>query len=343
MVRAFRALALLLTVALAAGCSVKKTAEPTLSGPSELALSLAVSATPDILTEDGASQSQVIVLARDSAGKAVANVSVRLDVTQGGTIVDFGILGSKTIVTGSDGRASTTYTAPKASAVATDSGLIVSVLATPIGSNYANSVGRAVDIRLVPPGVIVPPSDLAAGFNFSPTSPVEGTNVVFDAATCSGTVTTNCSSGSIASYSWSFGDGGTATGQTAMHQFSSGTWPVTLTVKDAIGRAVSTTRTVSVTAGAAPSPKIVMSPTSGATTNLRIFFDASLSTAAPGRTIVDYYWRFGDTREAHGITALHAYDTPGIYTVTLVATDDAGKQGATSITVTVVDPPTTVR
>ena len=70
MVRAFRALALLLTVAVAAGCSVEDQTAPPLSGPSELALSLTVGASPDILAQDGASQSQVIVVARDAAGQA---------------------------------------------------------------------------------------------------------------------------------------------------------------------------------------------------------------------------------------------------------------------------------
>jgi PKD repeat protein len=343
MVRAFRALTLLLTVAaLAAGCSVKKTAEATLSGPSELGLSLAVSATPDILTEDGTSQSQVIIVARDTAGKAVSNVTFRLDVTVSGTIVDYGTLAAKTIVTGSDGRASTTYTAPKVASVATDSGLTVALLATPVGSNYANSVARSVDIRLVPPGTIIAPSDLVAGFTMSPESPTALTNVVFTAVPCSTSVTSNCSDGSIASYSWSFGDGGTGSGQTAVHQFDAGTWPVTLTVTDSAGRAVSTTRTITVTAGAAPTAAFVTSPASPTTTTT-VFFDASQSMPATGRTIVDYYWQFGDTQTAHGLTATYKYEIAGTYNATLTVTDDAGRQGVSTKSITVTQAVATIR
>jgi len=69
MARALRFLALVAAVALgASACTVKKTEAPALTGPSELGLSLTVSATPDILTQDGSSQATVTVVARDSAG-----------------------------------------------------------------------------------------------------------------------------------------------------------------------------------------------------------------------------------------------------------------------------------
>src|ERR1035437_2282980 len=114
MVRAFRALTLLLTVAAAASCSTKNTTAPPLSGPSELSLSLTVAATPAIITQDGAAQAQVIVVARDSAGRGIANLPLRLEITQGGQIVDYGVLSAKSVTTGSDGRASAVYTAPRA-------------------------------------------------------------------------------------------------------------------------------------------------------------------------------------------------------------------------------------
>ncbi len=334
MVRAFRTLALLLTVAAAAGCSVENTTAPPLSGPSELALSLTMAASPDILAYDGASQSQVIVIARDANGKALANVTLRLEVSQSGQIVDFGTLSSKTVTTGGDGRATAAYTAPRAPAVTSDTGTIVTLLATPIGGNYANSTARSVDIRLVPTGVIVPPSDLAAGFSFTPETPQEGSTVVFSAGWCSGTVTSNCTSGSVSSWSWTFGDGGTATGQVVTHQFPAGTYPVTLTVKDAASRAVSTTRAVTVKAGAAPTAAFVSSP-SAPLPGQAVFFSAAASTAESTRTIVDYQWNFGDGGTGRGVSASHAYAVVGSYTVTLTVVDDAGRTGATSSSVTV--------
>jgi PKD repeat protein len=334
MVRAFRTLTLVLTVAAAAACSVKNTPAPALAGPSELGLSLTMAATPDIITQDGASQAQVIVVARDPSGKAVPSLTVRLEITQGGQIVDYGVLSSKTIVTGSDGRGSATYTAPRPPVVSVDTGTIVTVLATPIGTNYANSDARSVDIRLVPPGVIIPPSDLVAGFTFSPSAPAELDSVIFTATPCTATVTTGCTSGSVTSYTWSFGDGGTATGQTASHRFPAGTYAVTLTIRDAAGRAVSTTQTVVVKAGSNPTAAFTTSP-AGPLPGQAVFFNASASLASGNRNIIDYQWTFGDGASGGGVTVSHAFAAVGAYTVTLTVVDDAGRTGTASQSVTV--------
>jgi PKD repeat protein len=332
MVRAFRALTLLLTVAAAAACSTKNTTAPPLSGPSELALSITVAATPDTITQDGASQSQVIVVARDPSGKAITNLPVRLEITVGGKIVDYGTLSSKNVVTGGDGRASAVYTAPMAPVPSVDTGTIVTVLATPLGTNYANTP-RSVDIRLVPPGVIIPPSDLVAGFTFTPDTPGELETVIFTAAPC-GTLAVNCTSGSVASYSWNFGDGGSATGQTVSHQFQPGTFAVTLTIKDAAGRAASTTRTLTVKIGANPSASFVTSP-GAPVPGQTVFFNAATSIAVGNRTLVDYQWSFGDGTTGRGVTSSHAFAAAGTYTVMLVVTDDAGRIGTASQSVSV--------
>lgn len=51
--------------------------------------------------------------------------------------------------------------------------------------------------------------------------------------------------GTITSYAWSFGDGGTASGANPMHIYpGAGTYPATLTVRDDYGLTASTTRTV---------------------------------------------------------------------------------------------------
>ena len=90
----------------------------------------------------------------------------------------------------------------------------------------------------------VPP---IASFTATPASGTAPLEVQFDAS-----VSTD-SDGSIASYSWSFGDGGTATGVTAQHVYNqAGTFTITLTVKDNLGSQGQTTRTVTVTGNEAP-------------------------------------------------------------------------------------------
>ncbi|RUR03471.1 PKD domain-containing protein [Labedella endophytica] len=70
-----------------------------------------------------------------------------------------------------------------------------------------------------------------------------GLGVSVDAAT------SNDPDGTIASYSWEFGDDGTATGATATHTYAeAGTYTVTLTVTDDKGATAQTTRSVTVTA-----------------------------------------------------------------------------------------------
>lgn len=57
-----------------------------------------------------------------------------------------------------------------------------------------------------------------------------------------------------------------------------------------------------------------------------VTFDASLSVS-PGGEITSYRWDFGDGESAEGVTASHAYATPGHREVTLTVVDSAGKQG----------------
>src|SRR5438105_1455552 len=100
--------------AAASGCTVHQTDVPGLTGPSEYALSIGVPATPDIVTQDGASQAAIVVLARDANGRPVPSLPLRLDMEINGTLQDFGTLSARNLVTNADGRATTTFTAPPA-------------------------------------------------------------------------------------------------------------------------------------------------------------------------------------------------------------------------------------
>src|SRR5439155_13567277 len=106
--RAAAALAIVAT----AGCTIHSTDAPPLTGPSELALTLRVTATPDSIAQDGGSQSSVKVTAIGPDGKPVSGLPIRLDMVVGGVPQDFGALSARTLVTGNDGTATTVFTAP---------------------------------------------------------------------------------------------------------------------------------------------------------------------------------------------------------------------------------------
>ena len=90
--------------------------------------------------------------------------------------------------------------------------------------------------------VVSPP--LGSSFTLTPASPVAGDNVTFTATVSGGTAPLT--------YTWVFGDGAKATGQSVSHTFgSSGTYGVTLYVNDSSG--VSASKTLSLKVAAAPS------------------------------------------------------------------------------------------
>ena len=172
------AVCILSLTSLSSGCKQQKTVVP-----SELGLSLILQAIPDVLTLDGLSRALISIEARDANAQAMGNVPIRLEILFNGEFFDFGALSTRSIVTGSNGRADVTYTAPFGSGEVVVSFLLVTIRATPVGSNFANAVARSVEIRLVPQGVIIPQNqDPTAAFTFSaPTE--EGTPVTFDAST----------------------------------------------------------------------------------------------------------------------------------------------------------------
>ena len=329
------ALAAAAALTLVCGCTMKDQKAPPLTGPSELGTSLAIAISPDVLTQDGASQALVTVTARDASGQPIRNLSLNVEIFFGTQRTDFGSLSARNIVTGSDGRATTVYTAPLAPAgPSTDTGNTrVTIAVTPLGTNFDNAVARTASLRLVPPGVVVPPANLRAAFTYSPSAPIEDQAVLFDAST-SGSPSDN----PIASYSWDFGDGSTGSGKVVTHAFRDpGSFFVTLTVADAYDRTASTRQTIVVAAGVAPAAAFVVIPASpfvGQTAT----FDANNSAASPGRRLVSYTWDFGDGDTKPNRTSpqtTHDYQTAGAFTVTLTVTDDLGRTAQVQQTVTV--------
>jgi PKD repeat protein len=342
-----RTVTVALTVAISAvatSCTMKSQEAPPLTGPSEFGKSIVVTVTPDILTLDGASQSLVTVTARDGTGKPIRNLSLRAEIGIGGVRADFGSLSARNIVTGSDGIATLVYTAPAApSGPSTDPNTIVDILVTPLGFDAANSNTRLASIRLVAPGVVIPADGLQPYFTVSNSKPADHEAVLFEAC---GDPLKPCAqqpSNPIASYAWDFGDGRTASGKSVSHAFNDpGTYVVTLTVGDQYNRTASTSQTITVGGGVAPSATFLISPATPRVGE-NVNFNASASLPAPGRTIRTYAWAFGDGEEktTTGPTTSHDYQTSGTFAVTLVVTDDAGRTAVATGSVTVgTDAPT---
>ncbi len=335
---------------LSAACTTSQQTVPPLAGPSEFALSLRVTATPDSISQDGASQSSIVVNAFDPNGKGVSGLALRMDMAVNGLLQDYGTLSARTIVTGTDGRATTVYTAPvPPPPAAGGSSTIVTIVATPTGNNFQASNPQIAAIRLVPPGVILPGANTpTAKFTFS--SPVNvGAAVLFDGSgSCprgvdsAGVCLPPSSAGAtITNYLWSFGDGSSATGQTAAHTFTSvGTFNVTLTVTNDRGVQGSSSQVVSTTVTTAPSGDITISPTSPVAGDT-VLFNADAILAAPGHSIVQYSWDFGDPNPGAGgntastSRASHVYGAVGSYNVLLSVADDTGQKKTFTKTVAV--------
>jgi PKD repeat protein len=332
--RALRACVILAAAAvLVAGCTVKKTTPPALAGPSELGLSLTLGANPDIIYQDGHSQSVVTIQARDANGSPVQNLVLRLDITVDGVVGDVGSLTNKSPVTASDGRAVVTYTSPL---FVDQQSRSVAIQAMPVGTDHANnSTARSVQIQLVPSGTVQPPTDVVAGFSATPQAPAIAESVLFNAATCKTASYVDCSFGSIVAYSWTFGDGSTGTGQVTSHAYAkAGNYPVTLTVTGALGQSATATKIVQVAGGSTPTADFVFSPTAPVV-GQEVYFNASASKAGTGRTIVNYEWDFGTGARGVGALVKNTYSTAGTFVVTLLVTDDQGQQATKSQSVTI--------
>lgn len=124
--------------------------------------------------------------------------------------------------------------------------------------------------------------------------------------------------GEIVSYAWEFGDGTTATGPTAEHDYAAdGSYEVALTVTDSGGLSHRTVQSVDAVNLA---PAAVFDVVAG---GLTVRLDASAATDDDGE-IVSHTWDLGDGTSADGVVVDHTYAGPGTWTVTLTVTDDLG-------------------
>jgi len=161
----------------------------------------------------------------------------------------------------------------------------------------------------------------------------EDTEVTFDGTASSDNV-------GITNHTWTCNDGSddvTLHGVAPSHTFSvPGVYTVTLTVTDGVGSWSMDVMTVTVRDITSPVPDAGPDLTVDEVTE--VTFDGAASSDNVG--ITDCTWTFNDgTGEItlQGIAPSHIFTVPGVYTVTLTATDAVGLSSADTMTVTVRD------
>ncbi|GAB4409951.1 MAG: hypothetical protein OHK0039_13970 [Bacteroidia bacterium] len=123
----------------------------------------------------------------------------------------------------------------------------------------------------------------------------------------------------IASWAWDFGDGTTSILPAVLHEYSGDTtYDVTLVVVDANGCTDSAATTATVYEGVVPN--FVADDTVGCAPFTVIFSDLSSNLPATG-----WNWDFGDGTTLSGVAnPTHTYQNDGLYTVTLIVSDNLG-------------------
>lgn len=205
--------------------------------------------------------------------------------------------------------------------------LIVNATDSPTPPN-TGSASTAVTLQDRPP---------IASFTSTPSSTPTGTAITFD-----GTASYDLD-GTVASYSWAFGDGATGTGPVVTHSYSPAkTYTVTLTVTDNGGVTGSTTSQVTIT----DRPPVVSFTPSPTTANTGQTITLTISSYDPDGTISTTRVDWGDmiTQLYSGAitSATHIYSSTGsstsqIFTIIVTATDNNASYTSTSSQVTIND------
>ena len=336
-------------------CKLDNATPGPLTGPSELGMSLQLTAVPDTLTRDGASTSVITLRARGPNGEPLGNVNARIEVCPFGDFngdgvaelncFKLGTLSQDRIVTDATGSTSFMYTAPSPPASSLQPGsqaIAVFIRVTPESGDLGSVLSREVSIGLIPPGGQAAPSVSApvAAFKITPATPTQGQPVQFDASTSKDNAAAAAGANStITSYSWDFGDGTPGSGQIATHTYrAAGAFVVTLTVSNGV-QAGSAREAVTVSDAAKPTASFVFTPADPAP-NQVVFFNAAESVAAAGRTLVSYLWTFSNGKTGTGVTHTRKFPNRGAIDVTVEVTDDLGLKDTASqiMTITTPDP-----
>ncbi len=187
------------------------------------------------------------------------------------------------------------------------------------GSAYHDVV-----VQPAPPG----PQPPVADFTANPLRVNPGVPVTFDASASFDP------DGTIASYTWEFGDSTGGSGVVATHSFATpGVFTVNLTVVD--NQTLSSSATHQVTINARPHAAFLFAPTT-VYVGVSVTFDGSGSTDPDG-SIASYGWDFGDGSTGTGVQASHVFAAKGTFQIRLTVVDNDGLSNQTTRTLAVPD------
>jgi len=184
-------------------------------------------------------------------------------------------------------------------------------------STYASVTVAPIDNTLPNPVVDVPEEATV------------GTELFFDGSA------SDDPDGSIVTWRWTFGDGGTASTSTATHTYTTpGTYSVALTVTDDLGGSAVAVSSVKID----PLPNLAPNADAGGpytgAVGVPVAFDGS-GSSDPDGTIVSWRWTFGDLSESTEENPGHTYAAAGTYQVVLTVTDDRGDADLSITTATI--------
>lgn len=307
---------------LVAGCGLESLEQPPLSAPSEFALSVTLTATPDQLPRDGSTKADVKVTVRDAQGKPVGGQ--RLTV---GVDVRSAVLSANEVTTNAAGEATFSVTAPPASALA---GSFITVSAIPVGTDISNAASRQVTILLL--GAVNEAAPTPS-FTVTPASPEVNQVTTLDA---SASTDEGATCGDVCTYTWDLGGEATRTGRIITYRFQTARiYNVALTVTDAAGASATARTNVTVTAAARPTVSFTTSPASPVEDQITTF--TATTTVATNHRITRYDWNWGDgtTSQTSNASITHTFSDKGSFVVTVTVTDDLSQTASSTASVTV--------
>jgi PKD domain-containing protein len=224
-----------------AGCGLDKVDTPALNGPSETGFSMRLSLSKDILVADGRDFAVVTAAVIGPDGRPAQNQDVFFAIADAnGNPGDIGVIvGSNgpgtgaTVRTNAQGIAQILYEAPARTDATANTSVLITARLVSFDSNGRIFNTVRVDLRSAEPRLFPNPDPNGTApltCNFI-TEPAAGP---FKAGQVIGFHST--SSGAIIRYEWNFGDNTTGDAPDEAHVYPKGTFTVTHTVTDSLGR-----------------------------------------------------------------------------------------------------------